>query len=121
MPAQRLAEVVNVVGREAVSAHDGQVTGEVDKEPKQLAARRPCGQYADIRIDRPGGFDDIRIALARMRGLATIPHQEASVEADARLMADAVSELSRVERVIGRNDGLGHAFGDQFHILGVGV
>ena len=54
MPAQRLSQVVNIVGRESVSPHDGQVAGEVDKQPEQRAAGSPGRQHADVRVDRAG-------------------------------------------------------------------
>ena len=44
-----------------------------------------------------------------MSGLAAVAHQEAAVEADARLVADAIAQLGGMQRVKSRNDGLGDA------------
>ena len=121
MPAQGFAQVIDIIGRESASAHDGQVAGEVDEEPKERTAGSAGGEHADVRVDRSAGLDDVRIPLARMSGLASVAHQEAAVEADARLVPDPVTELGGVERVISRNDSLGDSPGDELDILGVGV
>jgi hypothetical protein len=62
MPAQGLTQVVNIVGREPISAHYSQVAGEVDKQPEQLAVRRLRRQHADVWVDRPGRLYDLGIS-----------------------------------------------------------
>ena len=113
--------MVNIVGRESVSAHDREMAGEVDKHPEQFAARRASRQHADVRVDRTGGFDDIGIPLPRMSGLAAVAHQEPAVEADARLMADAVAQFGGMQRVIRRDDRLGDPFRDQIDVFGISL
>ncbi len=107
MPAQGLSQVINIIGRESVSPHDGQVAGEIDKDPEQLAAGSPGRQHADVGVDRAGRLDDVGIPLAGMGGLAAVAHQETAVEADAGLVADPVAQLGGMQRVISGDDGLG--------------
>ena len=97
MSAQGLPKVVDVVRRESAPAHDGQVAGEVDEQPEQLAARRSGRQHTDVRVDGTSGLDDLRIPLARMGGLPAVAHQEAAVEADARLVAECRRPARRHE------------------------
>ena len=54
MAAQGLSQVINIIGRESASPHDGQVAGEVDEQPEQLAAGRAGRQHADVGVDRAG-------------------------------------------------------------------
>ena len=98
MPAQGLAQVIHIVGRESVSPPDGQVAGEIDEQPEQRPTRRPGREHADVRVDRARGLDDIGVPLARMSGLAAVTHQKTAIEADARLVADAIAQLGRHAR-----------------------
>ena len=118
---QVFAERIHIIGGESVSSHDGEVAGEVDKEPEHFTARCVGGEHADGGINGPGGPDDVGISLARVSELAAVSHEEAAVEADTGFVADAIPDFCVMERMESGVDRFGGSCGDELEVFRVGL
>ena len=97
--ANRLFQVVNVVGRNATGTRCG-MAGEVDDAAEQLALFVPSADHAHFRIGRSRWFDNIWVALPRMCERETVTHAKAPVEGhlvfDALARSTASSDARRI-------------------------
>ena len=121
MTSQGLAKVKDIVGREAISAHDGEMAGEIHKEAKQRAIGRTGRQDTHVGINGTRRLDDVSVPFAGMGHLPAIAHQEAPIEADTGLVAESLADLGGMERVIGGNDGLRDPLDDQVDVFGISL
>ena len=76
------------------------MTGKVDDATQELPVLAPRSQHADLRIDRPGRFEDVRVALSGMCHRKALAHPEPPIERRLFVAAEprraAGFDLSRV-------------------------
>src|SRR5690348_9392134 len=88
-----LAEIVSVVGGIFIATFsDGGMAAEMNERADGRAIHRAGEENADVRIDRPGGADDVGMHLSRMRHLAAVAHFESAVEVNAFDLAGRVPD-----------------------------
>src|SRR5207249_3960099 len=101
-------QVIDVVGRDPGAKRRG-MAGIVHQTAQQLTAGIPGSEHANLRVDRSGWLDDLRVAFSGMRVDPAVGHPEAPVERDLVLVAAAGREdclLALAVRLAERGDGL---------------
>jgi len=112
-------QIINVVGRDAARTGRG-VTSKVDDTADELAFDVPNRHHADLRIHRAGRFDNIRIALARVRVTEAVFHAEAAVIGHLVLAAAAESAMDLGAGFMSRADRVDDGLLDALEVLGIG-
>ena len=114
--ADRLLEVVDVIGRDAGGAGRG-MAGEIDHAAQEPAFLVKRADHTDLRVDGTGRLDDGRVALAGMGEGEPAGHAEPPVERDLSFQPLAHAAEGRRPRLVGLADGRHELLADQGLVL----
>ena len=89
--SNRLFHVIDPVGGNAAGVA-GAVAGVVYEAADALPLAIPGGEHAHLRIDRPGGLNDVGVELAGMGKRQAVLHAEAAVE--GHLVLDSLADAT---------------------------
>jgi hypothetical protein len=119
--AQVLSDCVGEISRYQVPSNIVQVDGVVHIDSEWVLARSfPKENHRHLRVNRACRFENVRVLFARIPAHAAVAHVEATIEGDARFIADGSKRLSPCEILVSIRHTLSNLFRQPFEESGRG-